>query len=141
MNKKHLKILKRNEKLSNQLVKLYEMERKKRAKMIVSIHDMVIEMGGLVVEEDDDYPLMTYDGGRHAEYNSTINACVEGVNATFNQDGSKSFSVNLDEEPNYDEQRMNFDDVCTIFDFVRERYESWLQDMEDMADDVLHEFK
>jgi hypothetical protein len=137
-------MIERNNKIDNRVSAHWEEQKEIRKQMVEAIHDMVSEMGGVKVdwETDDDYPTIIYDGGRHPEYNSTISACVNGVNATKNKyDDTKSFSVDLEDEANYDQDRMEFCDVAQVFEFVCGKYEDWLQDMADMADDVLHEFK
>lgn len=130
MNKKQEIIIKRNASLDRRVSKHWVEERKLRAKMIVAIHDMVSEMGGIETnwEEDDCYPTIIYDGGRHPEYNSTISSVVNGVNATFTQTGKKSFSVNLEEEENYSEDRMEFSDVDQVYNYVCYKYEDWLSE-------------
>lgn len=146
MNKTEM--IERNNKISNKA----DLHRKKqgeiRAEMVVAIHEMVTEMGGKVeVDYDCDDPIsISYDGGRHPEYASNLYADVYSVKATMvkgweSKEEKKSFSVEIEETDDYNENRMNYDDVEQVFDFVCDKYESWIADMEDISDDVLHEFK
>lgn len=104
------------------------------------IHDMCKAMGGEVVVDNDidDSPLITYDGGRHSEYNSTICGVVTAIRAT-EKNGEKSFQVDLEEEEEYDCNRINFDDACQIFDFVYGKFEDWLDNPEGEDETDLNE--
>ena len=147
MNKTEM--IERNNQISNQLEAYLKGQNPIREQMAVAIHDMVTEMGGVVEtdwEDENDYPLISYDGGRHPEYASNLYADVYSVKATMvkgweSKEEKKSFSVEIEETDDYNENRMNYDDVEQVFDFVCDKYESWISDMEDMSDDVLHEFK
>ena len=96
-----------------------------------AIHDMCTAMGGEVVVDNDidDSPIITYDGGRHAEYNSTICAVVTAIRAK-EKNGFKTFQVDLEECEEYDSDRINFEDACQIFDFVYYKFDEWLGDPE-----------
>ena len=95
----------------------------------IAIHDMCKSMGGEVVVDTtiDSSPLITYDGGNHAEYNSTICGVVCAIRAT-EKNGYKTFQVDLEEEDEYDCDRIGFNDVCQIFDFVYGKFKDWLDD-------------
>lgn len=146
MNKTEM--IERNNKISNKADLHRKEQGKIRSEMVVAIHEMLTEMGGKVeVDYDCDGPIsISYDGGRHPEYASNLYTDVYSVKATMakgweSEEKKKSFSVEVDETKDYNENRMNYDDVEQVFDFVCDKYESWISDMEDMSDDVLHEFK
>jgi hypothetical protein len=107
-----------------------------RNEMVAAIHEMVTEMGGKVeVDYDGDEPFsISYDGGRHPEYASNLYADVYSVKATMvksweSEEEKKSFSVEIEETDDYKENRMNYDDVEQVFDFVCEKYENWVADI------------
>ena len=94
-----------------------------RMKMCESIHDMINEISdGSVRFREDDIPMVSYDGGNHAEYASTL--ATEVVGASSAEIGKrKTFALNLYyEEDNYDEPRMLFEDVVCIYDHIRDMY-------------------
>lgn len=94
--------------------------------IVEAIYDMCMAMGGEVVVDTviDSSPLITYDGGHHAEYNSTIYGVVCTIRAT-KQRKKKCFEVDLEQEENYSCKRMTFDDVCQIFDFVCSAFDDY----------------
>lgn len=146
MNKTEM--IERNNKISNKADSHRKEQGEIRAEMVVAIHEMLTEMGGKVeVDFDSDESFsISYDGGRHPEYASNLYSDVYAVKATMvkgweSEEEKKSFSVEIEETDDYSENRMNYDDVEQVFDFVCDKYESWISDMEDMSDDVLHEFK
>ena len=137
-------LIEKNNKISNRLHEAYQEMREVKAQMVNAIHDMLSNMGAIKIDwdEDEDYPIISYDGGHHSEYASSLCASVNAIKPCFNKyDGKKSFSVDLEDENDYCENRMCFDDVAQIFEFVCCKYESYISDMEDAADDILHEFK
>lgn len=103
-----------------------------KERMCKSINDMCKAMGGVCeVDNDiDDSPLITYDGGHHCEYASTICGIVERVRAT-NKNNVKSFEVDLEQERNYEASRIDLGDVGQIYDFVCGKYEEFLLDNPD----------
>ena len=144
MNKNEM--IEKNQKISNKADAHRKEQGEIRKEMITAIHEMVTEMGGKVeVDYDSDEPFsISYDGGRHPEYASNLYADVYSVKATMvkrweSEEEKKSFSVEIEETDDYKENRMNYDDVEQVFDFVCAKYEEWLEDMEEMADDVLYE--
>ncbi len=103
-----------------------------KERMCKSINDMCEAMGG-VCEVDNDIdvsPIITYDGGRHSEYASTICGIVERVRAT-NKNYVRSFEVDLEQESNYEASRIDLGDVGQIYDFVCVKYEEFLLDNPD----------
>lgn len=141
MNKTEM--IERNNGIQNQIDEVWNIQSKVRTQMKEAIYDMVSEMGGAIdVDWDDDceYPILAYDGGNHPEYASTLYSSLSRVDAAL-KDGVKTFKVDIEDATNYDENRMNFSDVVQVFEYVCMRYECWVADMEDISDDVLHEFK
>lgn len=100
-----------------------------KERMCKSIHDMCKAMGGVCeVDNDiDDSPLITYDGGHHCEYASTICGIVERVRAT----NKNTFEVDLEQESYYEASRIGLGDVGQIYDFVCGKYEEFLEDNPD----------
>lgn len=100
-----------------------------KERMCKSINDMCKAMGGVCeVDNDiDDSPLITYDGGHHCEYASTICGIVERVRAT----NKNTFEVDLEQEPHYEASRIDLGDVGQIYDFVCGKYEEFLLDNPD----------
>lgn len=100
-----------------------------KERMCKSINDMCKAMGGVCeVDNDiDDSPLITYDGGHHCEYASTICGIVERVRATKNN----TFEVDLEQESYYEASRIGLGDVGQIYDFVCGKYEEFLEDNPD----------
>lgn len=101
-----------------------------RDKIEELIHDMVESKGGIVVireGNDDEYCYISYDGGNHPEYASTLCAFVNSVRSIINHSGKKTFDVDVDSsdgsylEDTYDAYRMNFDDLVNVFDFVKNK--------------------
>ena len=140
MNKTEM--IERNNKISNKADSHRKEQGEIRSEMVVAIHEMLTEMGGRAeVDYDcDDQISISYDGGRHPEYASNLYADVYAVKATMVKVWeSKEEKIEVTDD--YNENRMNYDDVEQIFDFVCDKYESWIADMEDISDDVLHEFK
>ena len=136
-------MIERNNGIQNQIDEVWNIQSKVRTQMKEAIYDMVSEMGGTIYvdwDDDSDYPILIYDGGNHPEYNSTISSSLERVDSKI-VNGVKTFEVDIEDENHYAESRMDFSDVGQVFEYVCMRYESWLTDMEDISDDVLHEFK
>lgn len=141
MNKTEM--IERSNKISNKADAHRKEQTKIRKEMVEAIHEMLTEMGGEVEVGYDDYDepfSISYDGGRHPEYNSNLYTDVYSVKATMVkgfecEEEKKSFSVEIEETDDYNEKRMNYDDVEQVFDFVRAKYESWDEDMEDDSDD------
>lgn len=101
-------------------------------KFVTTIHDMVKMMGGEVYDYSGDCPLITYDGGRHAEYASTTNASVTRIASTKNRK-FKSFVIDIaGEEDNYSADRLNTADIGAIFDFVCEAFERFCKNKENV---------
>ena len=115
-----------NDSIDEQNALVWKMEHELSNRMNTAIYDMLQEMGGeccVDFDTDDDYPLITYDGGRHAEYNSTICAVVTRVKATT-KNGFKCFTIDIqDEEDDYESERLDHGDIATIFDFVKSEFE------------------
>jgi hypothetical protein len=107
----------------------WKKQSKLRKEVIENIYDMCKAMGGEIVidYENDDCPLIAYDGGRHIEYNSTLCAAVNTIRA-IEKNGFKLFQVDLEEEEEYDCDRIEFPDICQIFDFVYYKFDEWLDD-------------
>ena len=122
-------ILKNSEKFDKKQQTHWKRQWKLNQEVTEAIHDMCKAMGGeIVIDNDiDDSPLITYDGGRHAEYNSTICGVVTAIRATEKR-GFKQFQVDLEECEGYDCDRIEFDDACQIFDFVYYKFDEWLHD-------------
>ena len=125
----------KNEKISKRLDEYVEEACRIRKMMVAAIYDMASKMGGFVEYYADEYDyeplLISYDGGSHPEYASSLYCDVYSVKAV---DG-KTFSVELDETKSYEESRMSFDDVASIFKFVRSMYEKSVCDSESNADE------
>lgn len=141
MNKTEM--IERNNGIQNQIDEVISLKAKARTQMKEAIYDMVSEMGGAIDvnwDDDSDYPILTYDGGNHPEYASTLYSSLSRVDAVL-KDGVKTFKVDIEDATNYAESRMDFSDVVQVFEYVCMRYESWFTDMEDISDDILHEFK
>lgn len=135
MNKAQIDAIKaKNEGIDEQNALIWKMESETKKMMVESIHDMLTEIGGKVevdFDMDDDYPIVTYDGGRHAEYNSTICGVVESVKAV-EKNGIKDFTIDIqDEEDDYESDRLEHGDIATIFDFVKGEFESYLKNLEE----------
>ena len=96
---------------------------------IENIHDMCMVMGGeIFVDTDiDSSPLITYDGGSDAENNSTICGVVTAIRAT-KRGHKKGFEVDLEREDNYSHERMTFEDVCQIYDYVYSSFEDYIDE-------------
>ena len=122
-------ILKNSEKFDKKQQTHWKRQGKLNQEVTEAIHDMCKAMGGeIVIDNDiDDSPLITYDGGCHAEYNSTICGVVTAIRATEKR-GFKQFQVDLEECEEYDCDRIEFDDACQIFDFVYYKFDEWLHD-------------
>lgn len=139
---KKAEMIERNKKISDKAEAHSKEQSKIRAEMVVAIHDMLTEMGGKAEVDCDwvDLISISYDGGSHPEYASNVFADVYSVKATMTRgwvEGEeadkdknvfKSFSVELEESDDYNENRMNYEDVEKIFDFVCAEYESWIAD-------------
>lgn len=99
-------------------------------KFVTAIHDMVEMMGGEVYDYCGDCQVITYDGGRHAEYASTTNAVVTRI-ASTKERNFKSFVIDIaDEEDDYSADRLNTADIGAIFDFVCEVFERFCENKE-----------
>lgn len=141
MNKNEM--IERSNKISNKAYLHRKEQIEIRNEMVVAIHEMLTEMGGEVYVDYDDYvePFsIFYDGGSHPEYASRRYSDVYSVKATIVnglkcEEEKKSFSVKIEESDDYNESRINYYDVEEIFDFVRGKYESWDEDMEDDSDE------
>ena len=120
-------ILKKNEELNAEVGKHWQEESDLRKREIEAIHDMVKTMGGTIEVdiENDNYPVIAYDGGNHIEYASTLCACVSSVKST-EQNGIKLFSVAIDECDDYDSDRIGFSDIDQIYDYVCDKFEEYL---------------
>lgn len=120
------------QKIDNLNQSIYEMMRKSQRRMEDAIYDMLTELGGEYKVDftlDEDYPIITYDGGNHAEYRSTICAVVTKIKANL-KNGLKTFVVDIqDEEEDYEAERMYFGDVATIFDFVCGQFSEHMADL------------
>lgn len=135
MNKAEIEnLITKNEGIDEQNALIWKMESETKKMMVESIHDMLTEMGGKVevdFDMDDDYPLVTYDGGRHAEYNSTICGVVESVKAT-KKNGVKDFTIDIqDEETDYESDRLEHGDIASIFDFVKDNFIDYVKNLEE----------
>ena len=133
MNKAQIDAIKaKNEGIDEQNALIWKMQSETKKMMVESIHDMLTEMGGKVdvdFDMDDDYPLVTYDGGRHAEYNSTICGVVESVKAV-EKNGVKDFTIDIQyEETDYESDRLDHGDIATIFDFVCGQFSEYMADL------------
>lgn len=119
-------ILQRNNNIDTAVEKHWKEESDLKQKETEAIHDMVEMMGGEVeVDVDnDDYPIITYDGGRHSEYNSTICACVTSVKS-FEKRGFKLFSVDIDECEDYECDRITFADIDQIYNYICGKFEEF----------------
>ena len=110
-------IIKENEEISNRM-------NENRVRMVAAIVEMLKENDGDInlyermCECDDELPVISYDGGRHPEYASSIATVVYGVKLHQNHDGEESFSVDIDEDCNYEEYRMMFHEVKEIFNVL-----------------------
>lgn len=102
-----------------------------RKQYVTAIYDMVKVMGGEVfVNMDDDYPIVTYDGGNHAEYASTICGVVTKISAV-KENRKKSFTIDIDgEEGDYNEDRLNTADVGVIFDYICGLFETYSKNID-----------
>lgn len=125
------KILEQNKSIDAAVEKHWKEEADLKQKETEAIHDMVKAMGGVVEvdAENDDYPIITYDGGRHAEYNSTICACVNSVKS-IEMRGCKMFSVDIEECDDYDSSRIIFTDIDQIYDFVCAKFDDFCEENE-----------
>lgn len=65
-------------------------------------------------EEESGYLWVTYDGGRHPEYNSNVFSVVHGV--FLNEQGNICLDIADCEE--YEIDRITWDDVVSIAEFV-----------------------
>lgn len=118
-----------NESIDSRVDKHWKEQSELRQLETESIHDMVEIMGGQVEVdyEVDESPVITYDGGRHAEYNSTICAVVTNIKA-IEKRGFKMFSVDLEECEDYESDRINFDDIDQIYNFVCGKFEDFVEE-------------
>ncbi len=135
MNKTEIEnLITKNESIDAQNAQIWAMESAAKKAMVESIHDMLTGMGGeakVDFDMDDDYPLVTYDGGRHAEYNSTICGVVESVKAT-KKNGVKDFTIDIqDEETDYESDRLEHGDIASIFDFVKDKFIDYVRKLEE----------
>lgn len=120
-------ILKKNEELNAAVVKHWDEAAELRTRENEAIHDMVKIMGGTleVDMENDNYPVIAYDGGNHIEYASTLCSCVSKVKS-IEEKGIKMFSVDIDECDDYESERMSFSDIDQIYDYVRYKFQEYL---------------
>ncbi len=130
---KATEMIERNNKISNKANSHRKEQAEIRAEMVVAINEMLTEMGGKTEVDDDSdvFLLIAYDGGNHPEYNSNLFSQVYSVKATTingyeSEEKKKSFSVDIAETDDYEENRMNYDDIEQVFDFVCGQYESWI---------------
>lgn len=102
-----------------------------RKEICLAIHDMLDELGGELQvtdgEHEDDYIGICYDGGNHAECDSTMNSSLESVCSTtakdpFTNEEYETFYADCEDESGVEEYRLMFDDVTSIFYFVLARY-------------------
>lgn len=128
-NKTSADILAENEIIDSLFEVHCKVEQDIKERMCKSINDMCKAMGGVCeVDNDiDDSPLITYDGGRHSEYASTICGIVERVRAT-NKNKVKSFEVDLEQERNYEASRIDLGDVGQIYGFVCGKFEDFIEE-------------
>lgn len=123
------KILATTEKLTSDAAKHWDEAAELRTREIEAIHDMVKIMGGTIEVdmENDNYPVIAYDGGNHVEYASTLCACVSKVKA-IEVKGFKLFSVDIDECEDYESDRMSFADIDQIYDYVCDKFGMYLEE-------------
>ena len=123
-------ILTANENINSECIKHWERQSQLRKNMCEAINAMCGAMGGEVLSDfdSDKYPpCVTYDGGNHPEYASTISSVVTAVRSV-EINGVKTFEVDLDEEEGYSEDRLNFNDVSEIFDFIEANFGDFLEE-------------
>lgn len=107
---------------------IYAKQRDNRKKIEELVYEMVDSKGGTInLKEniDDEYCYISYDGGVHPEYKSTVSANVCSVSTDTDYKGNKTFNVHLEDtegetlDETYQAYRMNFDEVVDVFDFVK----------------------
>lgn len=118
--------------LQNDLSVHWSYEKELKTRVIDAIYDMMEEMGvdkiDFTPNDDYDRPCISYDGGNHPEYNSTICAEVYSVKRYLKEydfvgTHRKAISVDIiDCTDNYEDTRMNLEDVASVFDIVAEMY-------------------
>lgn len=107
-----------------------------RGEMTTEIHSMLTEMGSnITTNEDEDAVYISYDGGSHCEYDSCLCAAIKGVTATMSN-GLKSFSVSIDECDDYNESRLTWDDLLSVFDLVRYTYDEFIEERTQVYDTI-----
>lgn len=121
MNKEQIQ---RNQLLDACIQSHWEKEKMLRKQISEAIYDMLQEMGGKIEidwSDDDDYPCIAYDGGNHVEYASTLSSSVECIKAVLDKD-AKTFSVDCEDTIDYNEERMLFEDVIQVYEYVCMKY-------------------
>lgn len=109
---------------------IHSMEGKLRNKMETSIFDMVTAMGGRIEVDfdNDDIPIVTYDGGRHPEYNATPCAQVQLIEP-LEKNGFKRFRVDMDVCEEYESDRFDIESVEVIFDYVYWKFDDYCEQL------------
>lgn len=131
MNKNIENILSNNKTICAEITEHWQNDSRLKQKEVEAIHDMLAAMGGEVVvdTENDDYPTVTYDGGNHAEYASTINGFFTKIRA-IEVRGYKLFEVDMESEAHYESSRFNLCDVDSIFDYVADKFADYISENE-----------
>lgn len=120
-------ILQVNQEIENAAIKIWQAESELKKKETEAIHDMLAAMGGEISVDfdNDEYPIVIYDGGNHSEYASTINGIFRKIRP-IEERGYKLFEVDFDEEPNYSCDRFCLSDIDSIFDYIRNKFSVYL---------------
>ena len=124
------KINERNTLIDGLMTDIHNMEGKLRNKMEESIFDMVTAMGGRIEVDfdNDDVPMVTYDGGRHPEYNATPFAQLQAVEP-LEKNGFKRFRVDMDVCEEYESDRFDLNSVEAVFNFVYWKFDDYCEQL------------
>lgn len=126
MNKEQIE---QNRLLDNVISSHWQKQKMIRTQVSEAVHNMLQEIGGKIEiewDDDSDYPIICYDGGNHVEYASTMSSSVECIKATLEND-VKTFAVDCEDAVDYDENRMLFEDVIQVYEYVCMKYEGMVQ--------------